>query len=152
MMKIAIPVLLVSIVMIAGIFAFMPIDKATTVHTTIQGSQLNSIASDFTTDTSINVTATCGGTAGFLVYYTFTNGTGQTEDDALATLNIDDLSAGNTDIAVTLALGNQTSTSGVIGGTSAETITFSGANFEDVGSLAVTVQCQSGSSPSVTVT
>ena len=35
MTNLAIPILLASIVMIAGVFAFMPIDKASTVHTTI---------------------------------------------------------------------------------------------------------------------
>jgi len=39
-MKLAIPTILVSIVMVAGIFAFMPTYEASSVHTTIQNSQL----------------------------------------------------------------------------------------------------------------
>ena len=35
----AIPAILAATVLIAGIFAFMPIEQATTVHTTIQGTQ-----------------------------------------------------------------------------------------------------------------
>ena len=35
MIKIALPILLAGIVMIAGIFAFMPVEQASTVHTTI---------------------------------------------------------------------------------------------------------------------
>jgi len=40
MSKIVIPISLTAIVLIAGIFAFQPIEQAATVHTTIQGSQL----------------------------------------------------------------------------------------------------------------
>jgi len=36
MTKYTIPILLASIIVVAGIFAFMPIDQASTVHTTIQ--------------------------------------------------------------------------------------------------------------------
>ena len=46
MNKIVIPAILVVTVLVAGIFAFMPIDKATTVHTTLQS------ASDATTQTT----------------------------------------------------------------------------------------------------
>ena len=46
MKKIVIPVILAVTISIAGIFAFMPIDEATTVHTTLQS------ASDATTQTT----------------------------------------------------------------------------------------------------
>lgn len=39
MNKLAIPAILVAIVMVAGIFAFSPIEQASTVHTTIQNTQ-----------------------------------------------------------------------------------------------------------------
>ena len=71
MINIAIPALLVSIVMIAGIFAFMPIDMATTVHTTVQGTQLNNIIWQTEDDLTSNMTATCSGSTDFLVHYTF---------------------------------------------------------------------------------
>ena len=68
MTKIILPILLSGIVMIAGIFAFMPVDKATTVHTTVQGTQLNNVASTFQTDLSANATALCSGGGSFMVY------------------------------------------------------------------------------------
>ena len=153
MMKIAIPVLLASIVMIAGIFAFMPVDKATTVHTTIQGTQLNNVASAFTDSLILNATAKCDA-GSFLVYWTFTNATEpDTAAGIQAKLLIDDLSSGGTDITITLAVANQTSVSGVVGGTAGETITFSGSpTGTNTGDLVVTVQCQSGTSATVSVT
>ena len=39
MIKYAIPAILVATVMVAGMFAFIPVEQASTVHTTIQGSQ-----------------------------------------------------------------------------------------------------------------
>jgi len=39
MNKLAIPAILAIIVIIAGIFAFSPVEKAATVHTTIQNTQ-----------------------------------------------------------------------------------------------------------------
>ena len=151
MMKIALPILLAGIVMIAGIFAFIPIDKATTVHTTIQSTQLNNIDSTFDTQLRTNATATCS-TGDFLVYWTFTNSTaGGTASST--SLNIDDgVGNGQPDIAVTLTPLNQTSISGVIGGKAGETITFSGLADGDVGDLALTVHCQSTATPTVVPT
>lgn len=40
MIKFTIPTLLIATVIVAGIFAFVPIEQASTVHTTIQNSQL----------------------------------------------------------------------------------------------------------------
>ena len=39
MSKYATPTILTSIVLLAGMFAFMPVEQASTVHTTIQGTQ-----------------------------------------------------------------------------------------------------------------
>ena len=39
MNKFAIPVILAATVMVAGMFAFIPVEQASTVHTTVQGSQ-----------------------------------------------------------------------------------------------------------------
>ena len=155
MMKIALPILLAGIVMIAGIFAFMPVDKATTVHTTIQGSQLNNVASNFQTDIGLNVTATCSGTTDFLVYYTFTNRTAASQvDTAITQLRIDN---GTQPVHfVTLSIGNQTSISGVISGQNSATIEFSGngtitSDSDDTGDLSVTLLCQSGSTPTIDI-
>ena len=165
MMKIALPVLLAGIIMIAGIFAFIPIDMAATVHTTIQGTQLNNVASNFNLDLKTNSTATCSGSADFLVYYIFTNASffGEFPGEGASTLTrlgIDDPTDGSTstDIIVTLVLGNHTSSSGVIGGDSGEIINFFGAANgssssisigEDVGDLTLTVICQSGQAPTL---
>ena len=152
MMKIAIPVLLVSIVMIAGIFAFMPVDKATTVHTTIQGTQLNNVESTFQTDLKANATAGCGSSGGsFLVHYTFTNASLLSSVEGyITTIAIDDLKAAGHDFIVNLVLQNQTSISGITAGTTGETITFSGGtNLEDTGAVGLTVVCQSGSTPAL---
>lgn len=40
MIKYTLPIMLVATVLVAGIFAFVPINEASTVHTTIQNSQL----------------------------------------------------------------------------------------------------------------
>ena len=162
MMKIALPILLAGIVMIAGIFAFMPIDMASTVHTTlqsssaattqtgtIQGSQFNNVNSTYDTDLSSNATATCS-SGSFLVYWTFSNST-LADVHTTTQLNIDD-GVGNDqpDISVILALGNQTSISGVTAGTANEVITFSGGtSFEETGDVMLTVQCQSTATPSL---
>ena len=162
MMKIALPVLLVGVVMIAGIFAFMPIDKATTVHTTIQGTQLNNVAYELQTDIGLNVTATCSGTTDFLVYYTYTNtsafiGSLVSDSNGVTQIRIQnstDTNAENPITFVGLQLGNQTTVTGVFGGTNSQTIQFSGngsstSDSDDTGDLAVTVVCQSGSTPTI---
>ena len=151
--------------MIAGIFAFIPIDKATTVHTTVQGTQLNNIDSTFQTDMSANATAGCGAAGGdFMVYYTFSNATTSADvdnDDSLKTrLGITNgtASSDTPTHVVSLILGNQTSVSGMISGDSGETINFFGFSngtstsislLEEVGDLALTVVCQSGSAPAL---
>ena len=164
MIKIVLPVLLASVVMIAGIFAFMPIDKASTVHTTIQttiqNTQLNNIASGFQTDMANNATATCGSGSAFLVYFTFSNNTVLGKATALTVLGISDAVLDQTaDTTLTLSLGNQTSVSGVIGGSAGETITFYGngtgassglATNEDVGDLSLAVVCRTTDSASTT--
>ena len=52
MKKIVIPVILTVTILIAGIFAFMPIDEAATVHTTLQSS---TAATDQTTTLQANI-------------------------------------------------------------------------------------------------
>ena len=159
MMKIALPILLAGVIMIAGIFAFMPVDKATTVHTTIQGSQLNNVKTNFQTDLGLNVTATCGGTTDFLVYYTYTNtsawiGSLVSDSNGITQLRIDN---GTQPIHfIGLILGNNTTTQGVISGEASAVIEFSGngsatSDSDDTGDLSVTVLCQSGSTPTVDI-
>ena len=157
MIKIVFPVLLAGIIMIAGIFAFIPIDKAATVHTTVQGTQLNNVAAIYDRDLGTNSTATCA-SGDFLVHFVFSNAT---RNGLITQLGINDLATtGGTDIVITLAIGNQTSISGTIGATTGETITFFGnssslsadagtSGLEDTGDLALTVVCQSGSTPAL---
>ena len=161
MMKIELPVLLASIVVIAGIFAFIPIDKATTVHTTIQGTQLNNVASTFQPNLDANATATCAG-GDFLVHYIFSNSSVNGGFTQLGIQDLNSASSSDLDIAITLFVGNQTSISGTIGATADETITFFGnstgsvnagqSSQEDTGDLALTVVCQSGQEPTLTPT
>jgi len=176
MMKILLPLLLAGIVVIAGIFAFMPIDMATTVHSTlqsssatttqtgtIQGTQLNNVDTVYDTDLSTNATAGCGASGGdFLVHYVFSNSSTSGEGPAgLTQLGWNNLtSTGGTDFVVSLLVGNETSIAGTVGAATGETITFFGnssgaslatgeSSLHDTGELALTVVCRSGSTPAV---
>ena len=77
MNKFAIPSILGIVVLVAGIFAFSPIDEASTVHTTTQGSQLNeagALSTDmFSTDLSGGDTITITSTGDFIVYCQISN-------------------------------------------------------------------------------
>jgi len=80
MNKLFIPTILAVIVLVAGIFAFIPVEKASTVHTTIQGTQLheagtvagNMLSTDLNGD-PITITSTGGD---FLVFCQTSNGVG----------------------------------------------------------------------------
>ena len=52
MINLTIPAILVGIVMVAGIFAFMPVQQASTVHTTIQAGQSSLFSVTVTDDTT----------------------------------------------------------------------------------------------------
>ena len=67
MNKIIIPSILAATILVAGMFAFMPVQKASTVHTTIQSTILQSVAkSDTDVATGDALTLTC--TAPFVVH------------------------------------------------------------------------------------
>ena len=168
--KFTIPAILVVTVFVAGIFAFMPVEKASTVHTTlgtttqstnILNAQLNNIKSTVQTNLQANATANCGTAGGgFLVYWTFTNVTlaDLTTGGIATALGIQNSTGTGSDIAITLILANNTSVSGVHGGLSGETIVFTGNStglksqqtFEDTGDLTITVVCRSGSTAGTT--
>jgi len=57
MNKLTIPTILVATVMVAGIFAFMPVEQASTVHTTIQLQTV--IKSDTDMDATDTIVLTC---------------------------------------------------------------------------------------------
>ena len=54
MMKYTIPTFLALTIIVAGIFAFMPIDEARTVHTTIQASTVQISVTDSTTTNGVD--------------------------------------------------------------------------------------------------
>ena len=117
MNKIAIPTLLLGVVMIAGIFAFMPVQEASTVHTTAATAGLLVVGEDSTLNGGIQ---TCTSTADFTVDYqiaalvdaeVITIGGTATATDAVLTY---DLAAGmGANVLV-----------GTVAGTAGETVTF----------------------------
>ena len=117
MNKIAIPTLLLGVVMIAGIFAFMPVQEASTVHTTAATAGLLVIGND----SAMNSATTCTSTADFTVDYVIAG-----------TVNDETITIGGTAYATDAVItfdetANETSldgTSGTVGGTAGETVTF----------------------------
>ena len=154
MTKVALPIILASVVMIAGIFAFMPIEQASTVHTTIQSTiqntQFNNVNSTFTSNLATNATASCS-TGSFLVYYTFSNST----VSATASLGIDVRDDDPVGIDLTVEINGNETASGVVAGTTGEKMNFTGLDVggdvskEDSGQLSLTIQCQSTATPSL---
>ena len=82
MNKFAIPTILIATILVAGILALMPMDKASTVHATIQGSQLNeagTVTADmFSTDLE-NDNITITSTRDFMVFCQTFNGVGEAQ-------------------------------------------------------------------------
>ena len=174
MYKFTIPAILVVTVLVAGIFAFMPVEKASTVHTTITSAQFNQFASAFTNNTSFtiggldgvsgNITASCGSGNSGLVYWTVNNGTIPSGSEgaritSVFTITSDgdtsgDVGTGGNDLQVTLSQ-NTTTASGVvsISGTPDPSfiIGFDNTGQQDIGEMQVTVQCQSGGTAAATV-
>ena len=97
MMKYTIPTILTSIVLVAGIFAFMPIDEAITVHTTIQSSttKIVSSTSASTAADDRDITITCpAGSDGCQILEVFITTTG----DNTVLVNVD-VNIGGTAVA-----------------------------------------------------
>jgi len=156
MHKLTIPTILIATVLIAGVFALMPIEKATTVHTTIQGSQLTLFKTLFVTDTSAqNATGGCGVGNGGLAYWTVINstlgasGTGAKISSTTFILTTDGDTEDSDEISIVLA-SNFTSASGTVAviGTTAKDIiigaTGGDGGAEEVGDIILSIQCQSG--------
>ena len=161
MNKLVVPAILVSITLVAGIFAFMPVEKASTVHTTIQGTQLTNLDVAFVDDTkTANATATCGvGNAG-LVYWTVSNSSFAVSPGIAAdvsstfTLTSDGVFDGN-DLEIVLAT-NSSTASGITAITGATAIDFSlgfdTTGTQNIGDILVSVQCQSGDAANAAAT
>jgi len=62
-----IPTIFVATVIVAMAFAYTPVDNATAVHTTIQGTQLNDIATTSSADVTTQIDVSCAND--FLVHY-----------------------------------------------------------------------------------
>ena len=58
MNKLTIPTILVATVMVAGIFAFMPVDEAKAVHVSVQDEQMRSVHVLSLADLSVGITCT----------------------------------------------------------------------------------------------
>ena len=68
MNKAILPSILAATILTAGLFAFAPIEKASTVHGTIQGNQLNQIVITTSTDLTTSIRPNCTDNV-FQVYY-----------------------------------------------------------------------------------
>jgi len=90
MNKLLIPTMLVATVLVAGIFALVPIEQASTVHTTIQGTQL-----EFKSDTSaaskgagVDYTLTCDRGCILEAIYIDDDDAVDTQDNVFTTITI----------------------------------------------------------------
>ena len=70
MKKIIIPAILGAVIMVAGMLAFMPIEQASTVHTTIQNTQFTLVESFIVADFSAADAVVCDSDQDFLVIIT----------------------------------------------------------------------------------
>jgi len=71
MNKFTMPTILIATVLVVGIFALMPIDKASTTHTATEGSQLNeagAVSGDMFSNTLSTDTVTITSTGDFRVF------------------------------------------------------------------------------------
>jgi len=143
MNKLVIPVMLSSIIFVAGIFAFMPVEKASTVHTTIQGTQINNVANQVATVCSANLntdTLVATATGGdFIVMYqitTLTEAASPTISDATNTLVLD--------------LTVDTTATGMLAYPAGTVVTISDPNADNPADGCATVIAESGATPSVT--
>ena len=77
MNKAILPSILVATILIAGLFGFAPIEKASTVHTNIQGNQLNQIVITTSADLTTIIRPNCTGNV-YQVYYVVRGGDSNT--------------------------------------------------------------------------
>ena len=156
MHKLTIPTILIATVLVTGIFAFMPIDKATTVHSTIQSTQMNQYKAVFVESTTIgNATGGCGSSNSGLAYWTVMNRTLSNVGPSALTnstfiLTIDGDTDDGDEIQILLNQ-NKTTASGIVAFTGASdpdiiigAPNISGSGIHDVGSILLSIQCQSG--------
>ena len=110
--------------MIAGVFAFFPIDKASTIHTTIQGTQLNQFLTTTDNDLTSPQNARCTNN-NFLVHFSIQGNDGgtlaidQDDDDTDEVTSTFEESGGATGAGIAII-------SGTVGGTANTNVEFTG--------------------------
>ena len=125
-------------ILFAGMFAFMPVEEVTAVHTTVQNTQFNQVISTFETDLAAG-SATCTSDSDFVVYL-LTSSVANTADDDI------DLAIGGDTLVFEVAgegataHGSHTLT---VAGEADDTITIDGATDNGIDSF-VTLITQSG--------
>ena len=94
MNKLTIPALLLGVVMVAGAFAFMPVQEASTVHTTGTAQGSSSVARTMTITAGDDITLTCGSLSACVIeeiYVTDNNSGTVVLTDATLVINSDSL-------------------------------------------------------------
>ena len=89
MNKFAIPAILVATVMVAGAFAFMPVEEASTVHTTVQGTQLNILVLTDNDNMDIDGQIEVECDRPFVLYTLFITMANVVDGDAIAIIDIE---------------------------------------------------------------
>jgi len=109
---------------VTGIFAFQPIENASTVHTTIQGTQLNQFLAFTDLDLTSPLNARCTNN-NFLVHFSIQGADGnilaidQNDDDTVEVTSTFEASGGGTGAGINII-------SGTIGGTANTNVEFTG--------------------------
>lgn len=142
MFKLAIPTILIATILVAGILALMPIDKASTVHTVIQGTQINEVADQVATVCSTNLFTdplVATSNRDFLVMYQIT---------AAAAIASPTMTDGTNTLV--LAMGNGESTMGMLAYPADTVVTFSDPDITNPADGCATVITEAGGTGSVT--
>jgi len=125
---------------VAGIFAFSPVDKVSTVHTAVQGTQLNQFLNTSDLDLTSPQNAICTNN-NFLVHFSIQGADGnilaidQNDDDTVEVTSTFEASGGSTGAGINII-------SGTIGGIANTNVEFTGGA-ADVNGI-FTIQGRSG--------
>jgi len=142
MNKIIIPSIVAATLLVIGVVGFAPVEQATAVHTTIQGTQLNDVGTSVTLTLGTDVNVQCANA--FLVHYSIS---ADADADAI-TIDFDDDAADELtfiievdDAAAGFATGS-TELSGTLGGKAADNVEFTATT--GTPNAIITGVCQSG--------
>lgn len=138
MTKYTIPTILIGTVLVAVMFAFMPVEQATAVHTTIQGTQFNNVESIADIDLTTEVNVQCDND--FLVHFAVS----ADADGDIITIDITDDATDDLTIEfdLTAANGNVNLASGTVAGVAATNVEIDATTGTPNG--VITAVCQSG--------